>query len=463
MIDRWFYQRADKTFGPVTAAMLRQMAANGQLLPTDYIWPEGVDPSRAVAAQSALDFSTAPPPRTASMPDWMDDLRQIEQKAPPPLAAAKPPDWLADIRQANASEELLNIPFDAELVEVEEEAAAELLRDEEEEEEAAPPTPEPAPAAAPPSSKATPSPPAVAPPRPGSLSVPPPKPVSPAASAATAPQAAPRGPVTPPPPSPGRLAIGSATTRGRVRDRNEDSLLVQQFTWANLDQWHDLALIVVADGMGGYQAGEQASGLVIRTISCALNPLLLEALSRQGQAPTPDELAEALENSLSEANSVVHDTAQDKAAWKGMGATAVAVLVWNGLAIISLVGDCRVYHWRNGRLTQVTRDQTLVARMVELGQLTEEEAATHPRRTEVAQAIGRYTLVQPARYQVSITPGDWLVASCDGLQAHVDDRQLQNAIVQCGESPTRLANQLIDLANQGGGSDNCTVVALRCC
>ncbi len=80
---------------------------------------------------------------------------------------------------------------------------------------------------------------------------------------------------------------------------------------------------------------------------------------------------------------------------KGMGSTAVALLVWDGHASISLVGDCRVYHWRAGRLTQVTRDQTLVARMVELGQLTPEEAAKHPRRNEVSQAVGKFPLIDP--------------------------------------------------------------------
>ncbi|HWG45928.1 MAG TPA: GYF domain-containing protein [Gemmataceae bacterium] len=259
-----------------------------------------------------------------------------------------------------------------------------------------------------------------------------------------------------------RLTIGSVTTRGRVRTRNEDSLLVQQCAWGNREQRHDLALVVVADGMGGHQAGDRASGLVIRAMGSVLTPVLTAALSEQSPALTPVALAEALDRGLHEANRVVHQAAKDNAACKGMGSTAVALLVWDGRAFISLAGDCRVYHWHNEKLTQVTRDQTLVARMVELGQLTPQEAAKHPRRNEVTQAVGKHARIEPARYEVQLSRGDWLIANCDGLQAHVEDRLLAETIARAGPSAANLANQLIELANQGGGSDNCTVVAVHC-
>ncbi len=259
-----------------------------------------------------------------------------------------------------------------------------------------------------------------------------------------------------------RLTIGSATTRGRVRTRNEDSLLVQQCTWGNLDRRHDLALVVVADGMGGHQAGDRASGLVIRAVGSVLTPVLTAMLSEQSPAPTPTVLAEALDHGLHEANRVVHQAAKDDPACKGMGTTAVALLVWDRHAFISLVGDCRVYHWHAGQLAQVTRDQTLVARMVELGQLTPQEAVTHPRRNEVTQAVGKFSRIEPARYEVQLSPGDWLVVNCDGLQAHVADCLLQETIAEASPSAVTVAQRLIELANQGGGSDNCTVVVVHC-
>jgi protein phosphatase len=221
-------------------------------------------------------------------------------------------------------------------------------------------------------------------------------------------------------------------------------------------------LLVIADGMGGHQAGDRASGLVLRAMSNVLMPLVSATLNDEAAQPLPQALTEALERGLQEAHRLVQQAAKDDPACKGMGSTAVALALWDGLACISLVGDCRVYHHHAGQLTQVTRDQTLVARMVELGQLTPEEAEKHPRRNEVTQAIGKFSRLEPARYEVALGRGDWLVACCDGLYAHVDDRQLQAALAKAGASAAELAQRLIDQANQGGGSDNCTVIAVQC-
>jgi len=430
MTDRWYYTHAGQTLGPVTAAQLRQLALAGQLAPTDLIWPEGKDRGQGIEAEAAVDFSK-PAASAAKGPDWLNDVQTAEAKA----SAAPPasPDWLADVRE---TEELLAFPWDNEAATIEQEAADELLRE-------GPATP----------------PPATRKPAPTPASVPLATPV--AATSKPVPLAMPvsAAPKAALPSSSCRLVLGSATTRGKVRERNEDSLLVQHCTWSNLDQRQDLALIVVADGMGGHQAGDRASGLVIWTMSGMLSPLLTAALT--GQA-SPASLAETLENGLQEANRVVWQTAQDNTDCKGMGSTAVALLLWGDRAFISLVGDCRVYHSRAGKLTQITRDQTLVARMVELGQLTPEEAEKHPRRNEVSQAIGKYALLEPGSYDVALKKGDWLVASCDGLYAHVTDRMIQDAIAKAGTSAVGLADRLIELANQGGGSDNCTVVAVHC-
>jgi PPM family protein phosphatase len=412
MIDRWFYTHAGQKLGPVTSAQLRQLAASGQLSPNDLIWPEGGQQSGAVPAQAAVDFATtktAPPPPLANKPDWLDDIRAAA-KTEKKRATPTQPDWLDDVRAAEEEkQEFLTMEWDGENVDAEDEMANQLL---EESEEAPDADARPGPVA-----KASPS---------------------------------------------CRLILGSATTRGRVRDRNEDSLLVQQCSWSNLDRRHDVALIVVADGMGGHQAGDRASGLVIQALGKALAPLLTSALNMQSPQSTSFDPSEALEGGLIEANRLVRETSQRNPAWKGMGSTAVALLVWDGKAYIHLVGDCRVYHWHGDKLTQVTKDQTLVARMVELGQLTPEEAAKHPRRNEVAQAVGKYALIEPGRYELSLSPGDWLVVSSDGLQAHVSDRTLSDAIAKAGSSAAELANRLVDLANQGGGSDNCTVVTVRC-
>jgi serine/threonine protein phosphatase PrpC len=256
-----------------------------------------------------------------------------------------------------------------------------------------------------------------------------------------------------------RLDVGYATSAGCVRPRNEDSFLVQHVAWFNLDQHHEAAILVVADGMGGYEAGDQASGMVIRTLGGSLAGLLGEALLgslKDGAA------AGRLDLALKAANRTIHQKSQTDAGCKGMGATAAAAFICDGQVQIGHVGDCRVYHFRQGKLLQVTRDQTLVARMVELGQLSAAEARTHPKRNEVTQAVGRYPDLQPAAYQCKLSPGDWLVAACDGLHAHVDEERLVKVLTEGAPSATALAHHLVGLANESGGSDNCTVVAVRC-
>ena len=259
-----------------------------------------------------------------------------------------------------------------------------------------------------------------------------------------------------------RLDIGCATSAGRVRNRNEDSLLVKHQKWCNADQAHEMALLVVADGMGGHEGGDQASGLVIRTVGAALSPLLDGALSGQFSDPAAPVLADLLNNALQEANRIVSRKGKSDPGCKGMGSTAAVVLIWNGQVLILHVGDCRVYHYREERLTQVTRDQTLVARMVELGKLTAREALTHPARNEVTQAVGKGADLEAGRYKLQLAPGDWLIVACDGLHAHVDGPTLEATLTESASSAAHVARQLVDMANRGGGSDNCTVIAVYC-
>jgi protein phosphatase len=249
-----------------------------------------------------------------------------------------------------------------------------------------------------------------------------------------------------------------------VRARNEDSHAVVQLTAANLDQRRDVALIVLADGMGGYDAGDRASALTVQAVSSALFLHLAHALFVQGQEKPPalGGLEGGICTALKNANRVVFEKAQTTPAFKGMGATAAVVLLWEGQVLIGHVGDTRVYHQSAGLVRQVTKDQTLVARMVEMGKLTAEEALTHPSRNEVTQAVGKFADLQPASYELKAAPGDWLIVACDGLHAHVEERLLAGTLREAEPSAARVAQRLVDLADERGGSDNCTVVAVRC-
>jgi protein phosphatase len=200
----------------------------------------------------------------------------------------------------------------------------------------------------------------------------------------------------------------------------------------------------------------------LRTVGTTLAPLLTGALSIERREVTRAGLAASIDAAMKEANRAVLQAAAADRKYKGMGATAAVVVVWNGRVVIGHVGDCRVYHQHAGQLRPVTRDQTLVNRMVELGQLTPQEAAGHPAGNEVLQAIGARAALDPAHYKLKLAPGDWLLVACDGLHAQVDDRTIQETVGRAPPSAALLANRLVDLADQSGGADNCTVVAVRC-
>jgi protein phosphatase len=165
---------------------------------------------------------------------------------------------------------------------------------------------------------------------------------------------------------------------------------------------------------------------------------------------------------LQEANRVVNQASQADPGRKGMGATAVAAVVWNGSVLLAHVGDCRAYHFHAGELRQITTDQTVVARMIELGYLSSEQAASHPARNEVTQAVGRHGSLHPDLKQFRLAPGDWLLLACDGLQAHMSTAELQDEITMLDVPAPMLARTLVDRADAAGGSDNCTVIAVCC-
>jgi serine/threonine protein phosphatase PrpC len=395
MADSWFYTHDGKTYGPADAATLRRLAAEGKLAPDDLVWPEGGSAVTAAPARSLVPFA-GQTPAPGAVPDWLGDVRRAEASEPSPALPATPP--LPPTSPQPSSH-------------------PDWLEDVKRREGPAP-----------------------APPAPVAVPVAQPVSVQPAAPLA-------RQTI---------LEVGGATTPGMVRDRNEDSSLVLQAAWTNLDQRHEMAIIVVADGMGGAQAGDRASGLIVATMGKALAGRLAEAAAGSDGAAT---IGPALDSAFALAHQTVAEAAADPAC-KGMGATTVALVVHDRSVHIALVGDCRVYHHRANKLARVTRDQTLVNRMVELGQLTPQEAVNHPRANEVTQAVGQRS-IQPVHTELALAPGDWLLAACDGLYAHLEDQVLQDLLNGWTASAAELAAFLVRRVDQLGGSDNCTVVAVR--
>lgn len=238
--------------------------------------------------------------------------------------------------------------------------------------------------------------------------------------------------------------------------RNEDRYLVQQLTWSEGDAVRQVSLLAVVDGMGDHWAGEEASGVVTRTVGRALGPALLQALEGEDRLRAMPRLIQAIDGALQESNKAVAQRAELGVLFQGMGATAAVALVWEDVALVRHVGDCRVYHQRGEKLRQLTQDQTLAMKLVEMGQLSAKEAAHHPSRSEVTQAIGQRAPLELGRSEVTLIRGDCLVVCTDGLYNHVAEAAVEKAVNESLQA-SDLADQLVTLAGEGGGADNCTV------
>jgi serine/threonine protein phosphatase PrpC len=227
-----------------------------------------------------------------------------------------------------------------------------------------------------------------------------------------------------------KIEVGSATDIGRVRERNEDSMLV------------DPPLYVVADGMGGHRGGQVASQV---------------ALEAMEELETGD--GGSLAEHVRRANRAVWDRSVEDERLSGMGTTLTAARIDGGSALIAHVGDSRAYLLRDGSLRQLTTDHTLVARMVKSGEITEAEAEVHPHKNVLTRALGTDEQVEVDEDSIALVDGDRLLLCSDGLTGMVTEDQIQ-AILETSEQPQQAADRLVKAANRAGGIDNITVVVL---
>jgi len=283
-----------------------------------------------------------------------------------------------------------------------------------------------------------------------------------------------------------RLEIAAWTTTGMVRTGNEDAFALLHACESRQDDLSETALVLLCDGMGGYEAGEVAAALAIQILREYLvkqkpfAPLsgassfpgnILHQPAAQAEeeqkghaAPASDveAIKQMLRAALKEANKQIYAASRAPGSKRrGMGCTAEVVYVDGRHVVVGHVGDSRTYHLHEGRLIQMTRDQTLVNRLVELGTLTPEEAAMHPRRNELQQALGGQPDVEPGLYHGVLKAGDWVVVCCDGLTNHVSNADLEQMLRGEGYSAETVARRLVNLANLQGATDNVTVVVIR--
>ncbi|MBA2427152.1 MAG: Stp1/IreP family PP2C-type Ser/Thr phosphatase [Actinobacteria bacterium] len=231
-----------------------------------------------------------------------------------------------------------------------------------------------------------------------------------------------------------KTTVGVRSDVGLVREGNEDSYLAEA------------PVFVVADGMGGHVAGEVASQTTVGIIEERL----------QGGAQENDR---ALVEMLRDANAAIRNRAADDASLTGMGTTCTLVLVDGNQAHIAHVGDSRAYLFRDGGLTQLTEDHTLVERMVKQGRLRPEEAQHHPQRSVITRALGVDADVQVDVQDVELEDGDRLLLCSDGLTSMAGTDAIAEVLAAEAE-PQPAADRLVDLANRAGGEDNVTVVVV---
>jgi len=261
-----------------------------------------------------------------------------------------------------------------------------------------------------------------------------------------------------------RIEVFAKTDLGRTRDHNEDRFLVADLTrkTASLQpdvRQHDIGprgtLLVVADGMGGAAAGEVASEMATDTIYAHL----LKTWNAEDEA-TPQRFAYRLKEAVEVANASIHAHAKAHPEVRGMGTTATAAGVLNDHVYLTQVGDSRAYLIRGGKAYQITKDQSLMQRLVEAGELTEEEAAQSERRNIILQALGPDPKVKVDLTHQEVRRGDVLVLCSDGLSGQVKKEEIAE-IVSNTPDLRAVCDKLIALANDRGGPDNITVVVAR--
>ncbi|MEO7076447.1 MAG: PP2C family serine/threonine-protein phosphatase [Ktedonobacterales bacterium] len=303
-----------------------------------------------------------------------------------------------------------------------------------------------------------------------------------------------------------RLSAAAKTDVGKQREQNEDACYTQIVE----DERRATGLFIVSDGMGGYHAGEIASQLAVDTIRDELqslfgpastqptvrlntrrrkrgkgereDPAKTRPLSAEAEENTEEQAeareahptqllgeslvlehyAEKLRDAVEHSSGVIVKYGKTHSDAKGLGATLTAALVIDGQAFIANVGDSRTYLLRDGKLERITRDHSLVERLVEAGQIDREDVYDHPSRNLIYRSLGAgHAEVDVDIFTEQLQPGDALLLCCDGLWEMIRDPEIESILNDTPDG-AQACDKLIALANENGGEDNITAVLVRC-
>jgi protein phosphatase len=260
------------------------------------------------------------------------------------------------------------------------------------------------------------------------------------------------------------VSVFGRTDVGRTREHNEDAFVVADLSTDNPTlqpevRRHTLGpkgtLFMVADGMGGAAAGEIASAMAVEVVLGELREKWIPHESSDSQ-----EFVRAIKRATAAANQQIHNFAGSHSEYRGMGTTATVAGLLGDTLYVAQVGDSRAYLVRDGVARQITKDQSLMQKLIEAGELTEEEAAQSERRNIILQALGPEPLIKIDLTHQKVRRGDVLVLCSDGLSGQVGKDEIARVVA---EEPDLISacKRLIDRANENGGPDNITVIAAR--
>jgi protein phosphatase len=243
--------------------------------------------------------------------------------------------------------------------------------------------------------------------------------------------------------------IGMLTDVGKVRTIDEDSILAADLSFGINSESEKFLLLAVADGMGGHAKGEEASKIALNTLTKTIIPELFGNIS----------FTDLLENGIKNANQEILEYTVKNPESSGMGTTTVCALVKGNNIHLANVGDSRAYVISDDEIRRVTKDHSYVQSLIDEGQITEEEARDHPQKNVITKAVGIMESVEPDTMKLTLDDNESLLLCCDGVIAHLTDEDIHKII--CNENnPQNACQQIVDLANQRGGSDNISLIVL---
>jgi len=248
------------------------------------------------------------------------------------------------------------------------------------------------------------------------------------------------------------LEVALCTDPGMVRSHNEDSIAADA---AN-------GLVVLADGMGGYNAGEVASGMATTVITTEMQQLLAKVKPYEVDPESNKIVAARLvREQVLKANAAIYHAAQSQPQYAGMGTTLVVCLFYDDKVLVAHLGDSRLYRMRDGTLKQITRDHSLLQEQIDSGLITPEQAKHAQHKNLVTKALGIDPTVEPEIREYETLPGDLYLLCSDGLCDMVEDSDISMALEALGANLKLAAQQLVQMANDNGGKDNVSVILVR--